>query len=521
MTTKLAPRAKTGWGWAAVAAAAWLALYPITSVDAYYHLATGRRILDERAIPARGVGSASFGQAPWHDNEWGFQVLAALLGRSTRDASGVLDLTPAGRAALIVLRAATLAATLTLLLRTMVRLDVGPGLAALGVWLAAFLTFGNLFWDIRPQILSYLAIAGVFHLLERSRGGARWALPASLVVIALWSNVHGAVILGIAALAGEASGAWIERLRGTVESAEARRLTASALLAPAAACLNPLGWHQLVYPLNYAAHPEIFAGNNEWTRPDLLHLPLLMLCAALLALAVAAGARPRPRHALRLALFAGLFLTAIRHLPFLVIAGVPIGAAALTEAARRGGWRHLLDPFSAGERSRVRRVSLGLALAASVAALSGARFISIVPRIAEAPSRPLPEAEVRFLASKGVAGAGFNAYRAGGFLMFRMYPAELVVIDVRNDLYGSFRVDVYNRILTTAPGWRDSWTALVDRVGIGWVLLDASDPLAAALATEPGWKRIPPERFVSSAQPSGDAFALYVADTPANRQSLY
>ena len=85
---------------------AWLALFPITSVDSYYHLATGRRILDEGRIPSRGVGSATFGTAPWHDNEWGFQVLAASIGRTDRGADGLLRLTFAGRVGLVLLRAA-------------------------------------------------------------------------------------------------------------------------------------------------------------------------------------------------------------------------------------------------------------------------------------------------------------------------------------------------------------------------------------------------------------------------------
>ena len=67
----------------AIAAMAWLALFPISSVDAYYHLAIGKRILDAGEIPSRGVGSATFGDAPWHDNEWGFQLLAAAIAPTT------------------------------------------------------------------------------------------------------------------------------------------------------------------------------------------------------------------------------------------------------------------------------------------------------------------------------------------------------------------------------------------------------------------------------------------------------
>ena len=179
----------------AIAAMAWLALFPISSVDAYYHLAIGKRILDEGAIPSRGVGSATFGNEPWHDNEWGFQLLAATISPTARDASGVLEITPAGRVALIGMRALVLAAALALLSATMARMGIGAAARAVGVLLAAFLTFGNLFWDVRPQIFTYLGVAALLYLLERDRGGARWAFPAILASIAIWANLHAAFIV--------------------------------------------------------------------------------------------------------------------------------------------------------------------------------------------------------------------------------------------------------------------------------------------------------------------------------------
>jgi hypothetical protein len=381
--------------WAAVAGVFWLALFPIGSVDAYYHLATGLRILDERAIPTRGVGSATFGQAPWHDNEWGFQVITALVGRSERDPSGVLTLTPSGRAGLVVMRAASCAATMAALAATMLRGGAGPGMSALGVWLAAFLTFGNLFWDVRPQIASFLAVAVLVDLLDRFRRGARWALPASLALLALWSNLHGAVVVGCVVLACEAAGAWLGEDRR-----RAGWLTAAAAAGPLAASLNPLGWRQLAYALDYARRPEITAGNTEWTRPDLLHLPLLMLTVGLLAAAIAAGARPRWGALIRVAAFGGLFLSAIRHLPYFVIVLVPVTVQALTEAARLGGARRFLHP---------RGPAALAAAAAVVVALSGARWIGLVPRFTERPSRPLPER--RSATSHATAWRGLGSTR--------------------------------------------------------------------------------------------------------------
>jgi len=477
--------------WAAVFATAWLALFPIASVDAYYHLATGRRILETRSIPTRGVGSASFGQAPWHDNEWGFQALAASIGRAERDpASGVLLLTPAGRAGLVLLRAAVLAATMASLLATMTRAGVGPGLAALGVWLAAFLTFGNLFWDIRPQILSFLFLAVLVDLLERFRRGSGPALYVALALLALWSNVHGAVVLGCLAIACEAAGAWLERDRR-----RAVTLSVAAAAAPIAACLNPLGWRQLAFALDYARHPEIVAGNNEWSRPDLLHLPLLVLTVLVLVVASVAGDRPRPGQIVRVVAFGALFLGAIRHLPLFAIVLVPVTMEALARVGR-------LVP---------RRLPAVLAVAAGIVALSGAKQIALVPSFAERPSRALPERHARFLASQRIPGAGFNAYRFGGFLMFRLYPEERVMMDGRNDLYRSFRTDVYQPILEGRPGWESLWDDVVRRYRIGWALLDARDPLATHLTQEAEWLPISDEM---------SGIVLFLPNTSSNRHAV-
>jgi len=183
-----------------IVAVSWLALFPVTSVDAYYHLATGRRILEERSIPTRGVGSATFGQAPWHDQEWGFQVISALIGDAEADADGVWVETSVGTVRLILMRALCLGLTLALLSATMALAGVDGLSRALGLILAAFLTFGNLFWAIRPQIFSYLLLAALVYVLERDRRGARWAGATALAVIAVWANIHGMFVVGIALL---------------------------------------------------------------------------------------------------------------------------------------------------------------------------------------------------------------------------------------------------------------------------------------------------------------------------------
>jgi hypothetical protein len=121
---------------------------------------------------------------------------------------------------------------------------------------------------------------------------------------------------------------------------------------------------------------------------------------------------------------------------------------------------------------------------------------------------------VRFLAREKIAGAGFNSYRFGGFLMFRLHPQERVFMDGRNDLYGTFRSEVFTPILEARPGWRALWSEAVERRGVRWALLDASAPLAAALRAEPGWIEAPTRDGGTGA----DAIVLFLRDTPEHRE---
>ncbi len=496
-----------------ILALAWLALFPLTSVDLHYHLAVGRWILEHRALPDRGIFSATFGHAPWHDQEWGFQVLVAFLGGMETDPSGVRVIPQAGIVRLVVFRATCLALTLAVLAAHMARLGLDPVSRALGTVWVAFLTFGNLFWTVRPQSLSYLALAATLYLLERTRGGDRWPSFALVALMALWANVHGAFVVGLAMIAAEAAGAWIERMGQGGSAAKARGASWRLAASLGAACLNPYGYRQLLHPWRYVLEPEIHRGNVEWTRPDVLHLPLLDLTLVLLVLAVAAGGRLRWGEGLRIASLTGLFLSAIRHLPLVAIGVVPLLLGCLSRVAARGGWRRHLLPTAPGWGSPRARLLAGTCLAAAIVSLSGAKFVTLAPRFEERPVRPMPEASVRFLARAGIHGPGFHSYRFGGFLMYRLYPHAKVFMDGRNDLYGSFRNEVYNPILTTAPGWRSLWRDAVERYGLAWVLLDADAPLSEALRREPGW--LPVE---SSALEPG--MALFLSDRPEHRAAL-
>src|SRR5258706_14758807 len=53
----------------------------LADFDIFLHLAVGDSILDQHQVPRTGWFSATRGDAPWVDNEWGFQVLVAAVHR--------------------------------------------------------------------------------------------------------------------------------------------------------------------------------------------------------------------------------------------------------------------------------------------------------------------------------------------------------------------------------------------------------------------------------------------------------
>ena len=56
-----------------------LSFHKIDCDDHWWHIATGRLILEKWAVPEFDVFSFTYYGASWQNNEWGFSVLAASL----------------------------------------------------------------------------------------------------------------------------------------------------------------------------------------------------------------------------------------------------------------------------------------------------------------------------------------------------------------------------------------------------------------------------------------------------------
>ncbi len=244
--------------------AACLALGGISSPDTWWHLAAGEWILEHGEIPRTDPFTYASAEAEWIDLHWGFQL-------ALRGLQG-----DAGLPGVVVARAASVAATLGLLL---FRFGRGAGLHAAAPCVLLLAVAGNHRWLARPDVVSHALLVGMLVLLvDPRKRRVWWILPLQL----LWVNLQGTFVLGIAMVASFLAGelllrvGWVSRLFGREPDAAAtRRLAWLGVGVVGVAPLNPYGFAGALFPLElwtrisgehaiYAAHIAELCRRSRW-----------------------------------------------------------------------------------------------------------------------------------------------------------------------------------------------------------------------------------------------------------------
>jgi len=323
-------------GVAALAAA--LGLHPIVTPDLWWHLASGRWIVEHGRVPREDPFSFTMAGHEWINLQWLGDVLTfAIWGW-------------AGPDGLVLGKAALLAGTALLLLGAARAAGATSATATVAVLLATLASAERTF--ARPEIVSYVALAAVHLIVLRVRaGGPARSLVAVPALVVLWVNLHSLAFLAPltlalhAGIAGLASRIGPDEARG-VESRAAKPLAITSIVAALALLANPYGLAAWTFPFTLFERIDVdtgvFARILEFGRPlDAYADPELRAFWILLggtAVAVGAGARrgALPR-ALAVLPFLALALFARRNVPLFAIAAAPALAAGLTEAI--GAWR--------------------------------------------------------------------------------------------------------------------------------------------------------------------------------------
>jgi hypothetical protein len=422
--------------------------FRLVDPDLWQHLAVGRAMWSEHAIPRVNLWTWPTYGAPQVLPSWGFRALLwpcwAL----------------AGMPGLFAWRWIATLAALGLAWST------ARGMGARGFATLAVLVVCGLIYrqrsQVRPEMLAGILIALEIGLLEAGRrDGRAWILP--LVAIAWgWANLHLTYYLGLLVLGVYALDA------ARARRAEARGLGLTLLAAIAISFVNPFGARALWEPFDFALfhrNEPIFRSIGElrplnWrfqaTNGLLLLLPLWPLLALWRA----------RRHGLDLAegallvVFSALAIAAQRMVGFYALVAAPFVARDL------GEWLNARSRSAAPAPPWLRAAAC---MTACVALPLAEWRRPEYPLGLHYDWRAVPVAACDFMAGHDVSGRGFNPFHYGGYLLWRFWPdrARLPFMDIHQTGTREDR-DLVNAALLSHP----TYLALMRKYDFDYALLD-------------------------------------------------
>lgn len=455
-----------------------MAMRIAVDTDTWWHLAAGRWMVEQGQVLQTDPFSFTRLGAPWVNPSWLSQLLLFFVYR----AAGVPGLN------------LLTALMVTLAFASVWPLLEGPALLR-GFILVACATASAVYWSARPQIISFALAGALLLVLEKGRANPRYLVGVP-VLMALWANLHGGFAIGLILIAlslvgegleaawalwaeaGSRRGVWIEKRRGLL------RMALVLAVSAAAVGLGPSGIQLLRYPLDTVSIGPLRALIDERQSPDFHRLevwPFLGLVLAVVAVLAYSPRPPRAGELLQLSALTALALMARRNIALFALGAAPVLGVHL--------WA-ILAPVLAKRQAIRRQVSPGVGRALNLAilgilALAAALKLTLplsAQRIAAAIDQQQPVGAIAYMQASHPAGALFNSYAWGGYLLWRLWPDYPTFVDGRTDLFAGKVLDDYLAAWNATEGW----PMVFDQYDIGLALLEQGAPLSDALRTA-GW----------------------------------
>ena len=518
-------------------------LKPVVDPDFWWHLATGRWMVEHGAIPFHDVFSLTAQSHRWITHEW----LTELLFYGAWKIAGAPFLT--------LLTALVITACFSVVYLAARERGAPPLVCAPIVLLAALASAHT--WGARPQMLSMLLTAILVLAISRMVVRSQEAPPLWLAALMLlWVNLHGGFIFGLAVIGlgtaghvlqglcsnssnfpsgnlnyscrpvdsdssflpaslnnpdrpvgndssfppvglshpvhsseGESSfpeGSSIPPARhlATTRAVDLRRSAMVVALSAAACLCNPNGLAGALYPLSYLGNNASTRYIAEWVSPD-FHQPQYLffegLLLLILAAAMAARHRPRLADVLLLLPFTYFAFDSVRNISLFAVIAAPIAAEMITSLLPETWLAATRRPVAPSRAALNSLAAAVITLAVALPSVS-ARTSNHAEQVALASD--FPTGALQYIQRHGLPARGFDSYNWGGYLIWSLFPSKLVYVDGRPDMYGDRFMDQY----IAAYNGDASWRTLFRRDRLCYALIEPSSGIARALAADHGWK---------------------------------
>ncbi len=293
--------------------------------------------------------------------------------------------------------------------------------------------------QFRPQVFPFAMLSALIYLLARDVYRSRAPLWLAIPMLAVWANLHGGFILGVATLAIYGTVRGVQDLVAGRGVARLSRLGAITILATLATLATPYGigtWravmHALLNPYTrivVADWQNLFTSIGSRWHTDPLTVVFFEIALLLIAALVFSFVLSPTADDLPLVGIAGVLsvaaIVSVRNVPIAVIAIAPPLARHLPIALRR----RLPWFANAGPVKRASRWSQALFATLAVLLIARGDFFS---NHLDAGA-PYPVSATEFIKQRGLKGNLLSLFSWGEYLIWHLGPDSKVFVDGRYD----------------------------------------------------------------------------------------
>ncbi|MDA1137472.1 MAG: hypothetical protein O3B01_02720 [Planctomycetota bacterium] len=486
----------------------------VASLDVWWHLASGRWIVENGAIPKVDVFSFAIEGAPWINVWWGFQTVQYLAFQWV------------GLDGLIILKSLLILSAFGIACLTVPRTYRGSFLVfvcLLGVIIS------QLRFHIRPTAASYVFLTAYIFILEQDLIGRKHWLWSLLPLHLVWANFHGVSVVGIVLLLIYAGSefwriyGWQPNSWRGLEHRPGRQFHFSGA---AAGCflisfLTPYGvdgvkycWGQYFW-MNSAEDPAFLLLTELWPPfgTEMAVHPITSFCywafSIITALTFVFNRRKlRISDIVLYVAFFHLFHSAMRNAVLFALVAIPIAARNFgtwmegrvstgcdsksleEEGHRKQGLQIQLRALFKDHYRHLAQIAVGLLAIVLIIDICSGKFYRRERGDFEfglgVQSGLFPEGTVEEMSKLPKPSRLFNDFDFGGYLIWKLSPGWQVFVDNRILVYG----DVIRRY-SRSRGYPAKFFELVEEYDMQYALLKHTDssnaPLLRELARNKEW----------------------------------
>ena len=439
------------------------------------HITMGLYILRNHTIPVRDIFSYTMLGQPLTPHEWLAQLVYGAA-YSLFNLNGV-----------VLVAGILISLSIILIYRDLLHRQTSRVVALImALWAASMM---SIHWLARPHLFTWVYLALWTPLLLRLIKGKRVPLWIFPVIMLIWANSHGAFIAGFVVWLA-CLGGWLfdSLLTGKVTPTPVlRNLATVGVSSFAVTFLNPAGWRLWSTSVGYISNRYLVDLTSEYRSPN-FHDPASWTFLLFVLVAIILISRsPRKINSAETFLLVGwlmLGLISSRNIPLFAIVSTPILSEYIQPFLMGIPFfkRILLrvdktDQYFRGPLWSV----LGLLLLSTLvltghpqdAARQGYHFNEI----------EFPVGAVNWLELHPQSGNMFNYFPWGGYLIYKMWPQDMVFMDGQLDFYGEKLTRENQEVIHADPGWEK----VIDEYQIRWVIVPHDSPLSQVLHILPDW----------------------------------